>query len=584
MEGSPQVTVLAPDETPLAILGHPGFDFDQLENTFQFQQKAKFYLDKHTIKAGLGFISGNHRLDGGGNPNGNYTIRLTQQQLDELKQANLGGALDIDNLPRNAEVVSYNVELRPQSFGTTQNIYSAYIEDAFSPDDQWNFVFGLRYDYDNLSKGGSATGDRNNIAPRFNFNYKLTHNSSIRGGYGIFYDKINYAIYSDALQQNTTSADYRLQIQELINLGLLPSDTNLDRVLFDGNLSAGFTQGDGIEFLNGPSGAELQDRRESVFSNERRILNPNGYKNPYTHQFTLGYQLQLNTHSLFYIDLVHNQSYNLFRLRNLNAAAPFPIGPDFSAGEVRSPEEADASRPIAVVDGGATIDGQRVTGIARNVVITESEGRSRYYAASINYQKEKGDSPFAYRLNYTLSRLKNDTEDINFRAQDANNFEAEYGPSINDRTHIINAIGSYYPFKNASLTLASLIQSGQPINRIPNADIYGTRDLNGDGSSFGDAYVGNSDRSPGESRNNDRLPWSYTFDLAAQYQWALGKGSRLEFRADVFNLLNTVNLSGFSNNATQSNQIQEGSKASGQFVQRNAAPPRQFQFSIRYLF
>jgi hypothetical protein len=53
----------------------------------------------------------------------------------------------------------------------------------------------LRYDYDNLSKGGSDKGDSNNIAPRFNSHYKLTNNSSVRGGYGIAYDKINYAIF-----------------------------------------------------------------------------------------------------------------------------------------------------------------------------------------------------------------------------------------------------------------------------------------------------------------------------------------------------------------------------------------------------
>ena len=88
VEGSPQVTVLGsenPDfdlpnatgETTLAVLGHPGFDFDELENTFQFQQKGKFYLDKHTIKAGLGIISGEHTLSGGGNPNGNYCLLYT---------------------------------------------------------------------------------------------------------------------------------------------------------------------------------------------------------------------------------------------------------------------------------------------------------------------------------------------------------------------------------------------------------------------------------------------------------------------------------------------------------------------------
>jgi hypothetical protein len=46
--------------------------------------------------------------------------------------------------------------------------------------------------------------------------------------------------------------------------------------------------------------------------------------------------------------------------------------------------------------------------------------------------------------------------------------------------------------------LAGLLQSGQPINRIPFG--FSTTDLNGDGSGFSDAYQGNSDRFPGESR------------------------------------------------------------------------------------
>ena len=53
--------------------------------------------------------------------------------------------------------------------------------------------------------------------------------------------------------------------------------------------------------------------------------------------------------------------------------------------------------------------------------------------------------------------------------------------------------------------------------------------------------------------------------------------------ADVFNLLNTSNLSGYSNNATQSNQIQVGGRERG-IVQKNAGVPRQFQFGARWLF
>jgi hypothetical protein len=55
------------------------------------------------------------------------------------------------------------------------------------------------------------------------------------------------------------------------------------------------------------------------------------------------------------------------------------------------------------------------------------------------------------------------------------------GPSVNDRTHNINGIYSYYPFKGTTLTAAGLLQSGQPINRIPLG--FGTTDLNGDGAS-----------------------------------------------------------------------------------------------------
>ncbi len=576
-ENGPQVVVLGTNDETLAILGHPGYLFNAIENTVQVQQKFKYYLDNHTFKAGLNFIRGDHQLFGGGNPNGNYTVKLTQSQIDGINASGVGIGLNINDLPSDVTVVNYNVELRPASFGTNQDIYSAYIEDLWSVNEKLNITLGLRYDYDNLSKGGNTKGDYNNLAPRFNFNYKLNNNSCIRGGYGIAYDKINYAVYSDALQQNTTSADYRSQLQAFIDLGILPANTNLDAITFNGNISANVS---GVTYLNGPSGASLQDQREGVFSNERRILNPNGYDNPYSHQFVLGYQLQADENKLFYVDLVHNRGENLFRLRNLNAAAEYSIDPNNVV--IRTPEEADATRPIPIVNGTATINGQVVTGVARNVVMSETEGRSEYYALSLNYQKSRGKDNYSYRLNYTLSSLKNNTEDINFRAMDGNNYGNEWGPSINDRTHNINGIYSYYPFNGTTITIAGLLQSGQPINRIPLG--FGTTDLNGDGSGFGDAYVGNSDRFPGESRNNDRLPWSTTFDIGLQHQFKISKNDKIEIRADVFNVFNAENLSGYSNNATQSNQIQGGSAASGLFVQRNASPPRQFQFGIRYLF
>ncbi len=575
----PNVTVLNSSEQQIAFLGHPGYLFDSHENTFQVQQKGTIYLSQHIVKGGIELITAKHSLYGGGNPNGSYTVKLTDTQVSALKAKNLGADIGVIDLPSVAEVLYYGVELRPQEFGATQSIYSAYIEENFAATDKLSLNLGVRYDYDNLSKGGSLKGDLNNIAPRFSFNYKLSDNSSLRGGYGIFYDKILYAIYSDALQQNTTSDDYKKQLQAMVDKGILPQNTDINLITFDGNLGA---TSNNVAYLQGPSASSLQDQRAKAFSNERRILNPNGYQNPYTHQFSLGYQKQYSENHLFYIDFVYNRSYNLFRLRDLNAPTYYDITANNNVP--RTQTDADLTRPLIVeTDGSIYINNEKLSGVARTVVMSESEGESKYAGLSLNLQKDKGADNYSYRLIYTLSRLRNNTEDINFRAEQSNDFDREWGVSINDRTHVLNAQLTYYPIKNLSLVGAFLIQSGQPINRIPDAKVYGTTDLNGDGRSFADAYTGNSDRQPGESRNSDRLPWSNTLDAGVQYDYKIGKSS-LILRMDVFNVFNAENLSGYFNNATQSNQIQVGPASDGSLVRRNAAPPRQFQFSLRYAF
>ena len=583
---SPDVTVLDNNGAAVAYLGHPGYLFDSHQSTWQAQQKFSLLKGRNTFKGGFGLISTEQLLFGGGNPNGSYTVQLTAAQLAALSARNLGPGLSINDIPGNVQVLNYGVELRPASFGTTQNLYNVYLEDQVAVTDRLNVTLGLRYDYDNLSKGGADHGDRNNVAPRANFNLQLSERSALRGGYGLFYDKILYTVYSDALQQNTTDADYKTQLRELVRVGSLPANTNVDQITFDGNLSGSAAN---VTYLQGPSGASLQNQRAGVPSYERRILNPNGYQNPYSHQATLGYQYQVNTKTRFYVDLMYNRSYDLFRLRNVNAVSEYSQT-DPNNVTVRTTAQADATRPVPIrADGSAIIGGQTVTGVARNIVETESAGRSRYMAASFNVQHDAGDDKFGYRVAYTLSNLKNDTEDVNFRAADANNYGPEFANSINDRTHVINAIGSYYPIKALRFTLAALLQSGQPINRVTggylipgsNPTAY-TNDLNGDGSSFSTAYLGNADRYPGETRNSDRLPWSKTFDVGAQYTLRFGQAtSRLELTADVFNVLNTQNLSGYANNATQSNQIQTGAAGSG-IIRRNASAPRQFQFGLRY--
>lgn len=51
---SPQVTVLDPSEQTIAVLGNPGFAFNELENTWQFEQKINYSLKNHTLGFGGG--------------------------------------------------------------------------------------------------------------------------------------------------------------------------------------------------------------------------------------------------------------------------------------------------------------------------------------------------------------------------------------------------------------------------------------------------------------------------------------------------------------------------------------------------
>jgi len=129
-----------------------------------------------------------------------------------------------------------------------------------------------------------------------------------------------------------------------------------------------------------------------------------------------------------------------------------------------------------------------------------------------------------------------------------------------------------------------LFQSGQPLSRYADASKFGgITDLNGNGENAY-ANAGPADYQPGETRNNDRLPAATTFDFSAKYKLVLKGTSAIEFSADVYNLLNTENLSGYNVARSASNMIQLGTRSSNTFVKRSTAPPRQFQFGMRYIW
>jgi outer membrane receptor protein involved in Fe transport len=586
-QAGPQVTARDPSGTPVAMVGHPGFVFDDRERTFQVQQKFARALGAHRLSFGADYLAARFDLAGGGNPDGNFTVDLTDSQLAALRSLGLGSDLaSADILALNPAVQSYAVELRPASFGRSQRLGALYVEDEWHVGPRLTVTGGVRWDYDSLTGEGSGDDDLDNLAPRLAVNFRPDERNVLRAGAGIFYDKLTYAVISDALQRNTTSAAFRSQLASLVASGALPADTDLDRVTFDGNLTVSPAC---ATVTACPPANAVQGLRDTALINEARILNPDGYDSPYAVQLSVGWQREIDELWSGALDLIYNRTRHLVRLRDLNAPAAFTpnIGaltpatiaelralPDNDAriaraielGFVRAPAAADASRPIPLVPGGA-----------RQITLSETEGNAEYRALNLQIERQAGVDRWGGRLSYTLSRLENDTDDINFRASDANDFGRDRGASANDRRHVLSAVIYVQPQPDLTFTAAALVQSGQPVNLVPDARIFGTQDLNGDGASFGESFVGNSDRHPGESRNSGRLSWSKTLDLGARYRFRFG-GFEVTASADVFNVFDSNNTSGFANAATTSNQIQFGGDAA--FIQRNAGPPRQFQFGL----
>lgn len=617
--GKPGASVQDPTGRTIATIGSIDYIFDDDEYTNQLQQKFRYNAGKHNFLGGVEFTTSDFKLLGAGNSFGFYTVRLNTQQLADLRARNIGAALDINDIPSDVDVLRYQVDLDQSVFGERQNVFNIYVEDNFKVNNKLDLNLGVRYDYDNLSVAGDTKGDRNNIGPRASFNYKLDDKNVIRGGVGRFYDKIKYSVTSDNLQFSNNSPNFKRQLAELQRLGILDPNANLDRITHPGNLRAVFADANPAnnpDYLQGPTSEQAQGRRDDQSNANFRIKNPNGYDNPYSDQFTLGYQRKVNENILFYVDLVHTRTNDLYRIKNLNAPqTPFNLPANAPAQSAKDPNDANLDRPVQIVTVGgqfqAKIGADQISGIARDVFMTETDGIARYTAANFSMVKVKGANDFfSYRFSYSLSKIKNDTEGINVRAQDANNWANEYAFGDNDRTHVINALFTWYPIKNLTLTPAMLFQSGQPITYYANSNNYffnikdnngnfitvqdplfptdptktvrvpqRTGDLNGNGETPGFS----SDIQPGETRNNGRLPNATSFDFSAKYRLNLKNKSGIEFSADVYNLLNSTNLTGFASTRGASNQVQIGPRSANNLNIRAAGPPRQFQFGVRYI-
>ena len=555
----PQVTVLGPDLAVQAVVGSSNFVFDETERQIQLRNVFETVRgNTHTLRLGGDIIRSTFQLRAAStNPNGSYVVFN-----DGNISAPTGRPLSYTDIPASARVQSYTIDARPQQVNLTQSLYSAFVEDTWRPAASLTLTGGLRWDYDDLTSRGESSPDLDNVQPRVSFNWARSPRSVIRGGVGRYAGRFPYAIFSDAVQLGTS-----------------------------GNAVLTYSGSSAPAFGAGPlpgaiSNAEIQSVPREVFRTFAL-----GLEQPMSWQTTLGYQRQFGAAWAVQGDVVWSETRNLPWLADLN-----PLGRRLTAADTVPQTCASAfSCPGDV----SRLTDPNITGF-RRVSTSQSGGSARYVALYLSARRAISDQ-LNIDANWVWSRARNNTEDINFSATQGNCFARnsadavtgapctsdEWADANNDRRHRLTVRTVYDARRDLTLSFIADAQTGVPINRlagaVTNAGIS-RFDLLGSGPIRGNGFIGNADRFPGVARNGERLPGFSTVAISAVYRPPLRALAGLEVRADVFNLLNSLAWGGYPNGiGGGGSRTQFGRPGDASFLFA-AAPPRQFQFSGRYVF
>ena len=404
------------------------------------------------------------------------------------------------------------------------NVHVAgFVQDDWQVRPQLTLNLGLRYELDtdvtNISRvdelnpivSDFVTGERrrdlDNLGPRAGFNWSSSDSrTSVRGGYGIYYDRVTLQIQS--LERGLDGRALPIEVRAGNTFFVGPDGRFPPSAPTISNPFTGF-----ILPGAGASGINIIDSR---------------LQNPMVHQVSLGIERQLGTRQVLRLDLVRNEGRR------------FIIGR--TVGTVFNP----------------------VVGGPDRVVNLESSAETQYDGLLAEYER-RFTGRFGLRAAYTWSRSLNYSNDdqIPFGNGpiDPDDLEREYGPAPHDQRHRLTVSGVVQLGRGVQLAGIWKMASGVPMDillpdgqsRIPviqrNAGAREftsagelndfLRDLNAGGGIAGEPlpFVADS------ARFSDSFN---SLDLRVSKGFTAGR-VRIDALAELFNVFNVTNVLGTSN-------------------------------------
>ncbi|MBV9742642.1 MAG: TonB-dependent receptor, partial [Acidobacteriia bacterium] len=407
-----------------------------LTHHYELQNYTSITKGTHTIRFGGRFrrnadlnnapqgFNGQFLFTGGDTPSGHLSALQQYQLYLQLQSQGLSGA-----------------QIQAQGGGPSQYLLQAgipyvslvrwdvgpFIQDDWRLRPNLTLSLGLRYEWQNLMS------DYSDVAPRIGFAWAPgsprngRQKTVIRGGFGIFYSRINFVPFERAFLNNGVNQfQYTIYNPTFFNIQSYQSFNC---------------------FTNPSCSSELTSGQ-----NQKFIIDPN-LRVESDNQAAIGVERQLPRRTVLSVNYTFTRSNHLLQTVPINTPLPGTYNPNLPKGP----------------DNGVFPYGYA----AGNLFEYESGGFLRQHMVmfNVNTQFNRRVSMFA---NYTLNFAK----DLPTIPSDPYDFMLDYGRSNLDRRHNLQLVGSIVGPEGLHFAPFITIRSGAPYDVLLGQDIFGDTEFN----------------------------------------------------------------------------------------------------------
>ena len=533
-----------------------------LNRQYEIAETLSVTKGKHQLKFGGDAIyahnGGNSKEFGGPIYLGKFTYNTcTQSAAFCESSAYLNSIANVANYQQSYGNASYTVD---------DTIWSLFAQDDFHVTNNLTVNLGIRYEQQTF------TDSRGNVAPRVGFAYDVsgTGKSVLRGGFGLYYSQVvdnsqaNYALTGPTGVFNYTATPGQIGFPTSIAAAPLPAF---------------------------PSGAPVPLRSLYVRPGQNAYLNqffptstlvgyPSKLLNPYSEQWTIGFEQQVIPTWILSVDYVGTHTLHLNRPLDVDSPAPFVRT---LPNQMRTAQAANCSRPYWIYwygQAGKTCSTTTASNPQPPYSVIQSDvndGYSYYEALDLNLNHSFNHG-LSLLASYTWSHaIDNVDPDVPSQNPNDTNFtgQAEVGNAIFDQRNRFVLSGTYIAPLKIRIGGVMTLASGLPYNIVTGTTNSGNTGATTDRPVINGVVVG---------RNTGRGGDIYEVNpFIARNFFVIHERLQVDLRAESFNILNHANFVGYSGTWGNGATAGVGFGLPLQGI-TNQLPARSFQFSAKVAF